>query len=160
MKNKRSLWILIPLVLVLWGYIIFRVVDYRKGLSTQPISKLNSDPKLTELKGQDHFNQELLLDYPDPYGRPGVLEGRNRASAQRGIQQGKKGDNLPEKIVWPQLSYLGRVKGTGKTIYLIELNGRQLNFTEGENTSGIKLINGDIDRVLLEYKGEKSEFKR
>ena len=65
MNNKKNLYILLPLVLGLWGYIAFRIfVQVNPDVETLPMDKL---PLLEKNKKEEKKEYVLYLNYSDPF---------------------------------------------------------------------------------------------
>ena len=64
MKNKKLKYILIPLVLVVWGVVLIRIFSYLRPSDSEIILPQKQAVK-SKQKKQDSFT--LLLNYPDPF---------------------------------------------------------------------------------------------
>ncbi len=150
-KNKTSLYLLFPLVIVIWGLIIYKVAG-AFGDETVVIPAVT--PKVTEevmrIK-KDTFS--LLPIERDPflghyYKKP--------------IEPKKYLVAFPREVQWPEISYLGLISETGKStgVHILQVNGRQFLLEKGEVAEEIKIVGSRPGQVTLLYRGDKRTFSK
>ena len=65
MKNKKYIYLLIPLTIVIWGLIIYKIVSY-KGDGYESFKKeIKNNNTQDIIISDDTFS--LFLNYPDPF---------------------------------------------------------------------------------------------
>ena len=87
MKNKKTLFLLIPLVLVIWGVVIWKLIDY------QPSGENSCQHFLTKTEeiATDTARYELRFGYRDPFLRSYV-----RAVSIGSSKKRKKTNNIKQ----------------------------------------------------------------
>jgi len=140
MKKKKALYILLPVTLVIWGGVIFRILSNPGDDDPLPVSgEMTETDQPSVVNPKDTF--KLFLDYPDPFlGRRSqskITEDTHRKSFSD-IKAGiiKK----PQK--WPKIKYYGLVKNA-------KTNLRKVNLSIGQK---MYLLNNKdrVDNLRLE----------
>jgi len=149
LKSKGSLYILFPVVILIWGAIIYKVVA---ALGDDTIDQPKIPLEITIIKGRtvkDTFS--LLQVERDPFlGH----------SYKKSVVRKSNGENIKKEVVWPEIQYLGIItgEGTAAAVYILQLNGKQLLLDSSGTDEGLKLLNGNSDRVELKYLGDSRVF--
>ena len=151
MKSKKSLYILFPVVLVIWGIVIFRTVAVfnDEPAKIESIAFINKEE--INIVKRDTFSL-LPLD-SDPF--LGISYWKPK----------KKIANLvvsQEKVDWPEIKYLGLVADSDRqaAIHILEVSGNQFLLKRGRTVAEVKIISSKQDRVMLSYKGIRKEFTK
>lgn len=130
---------LIPVVVIVWGMIAYRVLNYISG---------NSDPETATEKNTNTFiipradSFSLILDYPDPfigsaYNNVRFTKNTKNITEKKNISEQK----ISTKPVWPKLKYNGMIKNNvkGSICAFLNLNGEDMLIATGDTVSGIKV---------------------
>ena len=64
MKNKKNIYILLPIVLVIWGVIISKIISYKSETFVNTNSTIFT-PSSSSYEEKDTFS--LIYNYPDPF---------------------------------------------------------------------------------------------
>ncbi|MCX2839447.1 hypothetical protein OQ279_14950 [Salinimicrobium sp. MT39] len=151
LKNKTSLYLLFPLVIIIWGVVIYKMAGAFKD---EPVI-LPATPRTMaeEVKIVKRDTFSLLPIDKDPflghyYKKPVQAKARPVIRA--------------EKVEWPDISYLGMISDTGKSseVHILQLNGRQFILEKNQVAEEIRIIGSRAGEVTLLYKGERKIFKK
>lgn len=149
LKSKSTLYILFPLVILIWGMLIYRIVGgVKEEPQVIPIAALPEEKPIQKIK-KDTFS--LLPLTHDPF----------LGHSYRKKEPVKIISSAPAvKVEWPEITYLGLVSDVGdsKQVHVIQINGKQFLITKGEDAQGVKIINFSQDGIILEFKGNRREF--
>ena len=161
LKNKKAIYILIPLNIFIWCYLGYSIYSGLKEDDLPEISNNNSVIKLDELK--DTVAYKLSLNYKDPFLREGE---KSRGHASNNLQSNNREaapKNIPIKtpsvaaIIKPatEIKYLGLVKNnsTGISTALVSINGKSHLVKKGDVVDGISIKN--ISNESMEVKEAK-----
>lgn len=152
----KRLYILIPLVVIIWGLIIYKAVD---ALSTEPVvveNQIQDTPKASSPKKE----RILHLNYSDPFlgttPQKQVVKAKPVSKRQPKIAERKRKKQEP-KVSLPKLRYNGMVEnhGSGSERHLVAVNGSTRIVTIGEDIDGVKLEKVYADSVLFTWNSEK-----
>lgn len=148
-NNKRSLYFLFPVVVIIWGIAIWKLLE---SFSDDPPARqtpamvINKPIKMIR---KDTFS--LLTLESDPflglvYKKPG------RPVKSRVIP--------PIEIEWPVIKYLGLVSDAkiSSKIYVLRINEQQYLMEPGSEEEGVSLIRDKKGLLLMSYKGIQKEF--
>ena len=150
-KNKASLYLLFPLVTVIWGLIIYKVSG---AFGDETITIPAVAPKVAEeVKRIKKDTFSLLPIDRDPflghyYKKP--VEPKKHLTAP------------PSDVQWPEISYLGLISETGGSsgVHILQVNGRQFLLEKGDVAEEIKIVGSRSGQVTLLYLGDKRTFSK
>ena len=158
MKNIKFKRFLLPVTIVIWVFIMYRVFSVITDENSPLLVKNNKEitPKQTELQ-QESFN--LLLNYPDPF-----LTNKSSSKRKNGQKNKSIKYKLPQKkkaIKWPKISYLGALQNNTSGIYSANLviDGKSVILSKGNERNGVKLVNVCYDSVLLTFEKHTKSIK-
>ncbi len=166
MKNKKTLYFLIPLVVFIWGLIFYKIFAYMGDKNPDNLDTRSFNIKSDSIIEIDTF--KLLANYDDPFlDKPYQLEGINEYQ-QNPDEVIKKEPVIPKKIEvkslvpWPQVSYGGIIKNniSNKTIVIVNINGSGKIMTAGETVNGVLLKKIFKDSIIVEFNKETKIFKK
>lgn len=150
LKNSKTFFFLIPLVVIIWGAVIYKVVD---ALSEEPESQSElslTAPIKKHIIERDTFS--LIEIDRDPF--LGKLYTRERV---------KKSNNENNNLVmeWPAIEYLGMVSDpdSRSKVYLIVINGKSFFMEKGSETESVSLVKASGNKVWLRYKNSTKAFQ-
>lgn len=147
MKSKRNIYILLSAVIVLWGFIAYRVF----ASMNPPKDNNNSIVKIEKFQPKKRTAKEtynIQVNYRDPFLGTMVKPKKKK----RYIPKQKK-----EIVVLPTMEYKGVFSSSLKknTVYLIIINGKQEMFKINEIHQEVKLLQGNKEKITIKYKTEK-----
>ena len=157
MKNKKLTYFLGFIVLVVWGLIIYRVFG---AMGTDDDITLPVATAITKEPYNDYAipkdTTHLLLNYRDPFG---LTKEKDTISSIKRDKSYSKVKILVPAINWGFIKYSGYIRdqGSKKLIAILNINGNNVNMTEGETTDKVKLIRNMKDSVKIGYNG-KTKF--
>jgi hypothetical protein len=158
MKNKKLTYVLGLAVLVVWGLIIYRVVEAAGGDD-------DAIPATSTIIKKEVYNDysipkdttRLLLNYRDPFG----LIKQKDTVKQKSSSSKRSFNSLAIKPAfnWGFIKYSGYMRNPGskKLVALLVINGKNVNMAEGETVDNVKLIRNMGDSVKVSYSG-KTKF--
>ena len=151
LKNKTSLYLLFPLVIIIWGVVIYKMVGAFKD---EPVI-IPAPPRAVgeEVKRVQRDTFSLLPIVRDPflghyYKKP--VEPKKHLAAP------------PRDVQWPEISYLGLISETGKSsgVHILQVNGNQFLLEKGGVAEEIRIVGSRSEQVTLIYRGDKKTFSK
>ncbi|UJH68666.1 hypothetical protein [Allomuricauda sp. SCSIO 65647] len=149
MKKNKKTYLLLALVLVIWGVLGFKIVG-AINTTEEPIDKVD----LTEtyvaptLKKRDTF--AITANYRDPF--LGTMPKSEK------IEKTKK--KVVKKAETPQknIQYAGSVaeNGSNKRLFFVSIDGQQHIMAQNETVADVKLIKGNQESIKVRY-GTRTE---
>ena len=146
MKNKRNVYILLPIVIGIWGMVIYTFFSF-----TSPempiennIGTLNIKPLV--VKEKDTFS--IKVNYRDPF--LGKMHQPKTAGKKPLKKIAKKEE---EVIVWPSIIYKGIVSDNKekKKVFMVVINGQTFFMKENDSQSDVLLKGGDRKTITVRY---------
>ena len=153
MKSKPAVYLLIILVLIVWGLIIKKIFFSADDTVVANLPK-QSAKETSENKQID----TLLLNYIDPFLKKkqakSVQSNQTTMRQQPIVQQIQDNKKRNTNIL---LQYVGYVtdKSKGATSYIIRINGHQQTIKQGDNIDGLKLMKATADSLFFETDNDK-----
>ncbi|MFY0482525.1 hypothetical protein ACI6PS_07950 [Flavobacterium sp. PLA-1-15] len=150
MKNKKNLYVLLPVVLFIWGAVLYQFFSYSDNGEMVSVSSGTFNPKPLSIKPRDTFS--IDVDYRDPFlGKiyPSTSNKINKKST------GKRQIKKEESIVWPSIVYKGIVSDSkDKTkVFMLIINGRTFLMKRGDVENDVFLKEGNRESIYVKYKG-------
>jgi hypothetical protein len=155
-KGKKSLFLLLPLVAVIWGLIIYRLVDFTK---TKPL--INTNRNVAVLAADSILypkQQKLLLNYSDPFLRN--MAKNSEAKNSNGAISLFKTNPEPEKkiVVWPTISYGGIIENKSTQFAIIKIDEKKVVTSQSQSVSGMVIKYIYKDSIIIEKEKELKTF--
>tara|TARA_Y100000815_G_C13203983_1_gene447868 strand:+ start:381 stop:839 length:459 start_codon:yes stop_codon:yes gene_type:complete len=148
LKNKKKTYLLLVLVLAVWGTVAYKI-----------ISALN--PELPQIKQYDFAtNTNYRIDTKiDTFSIETV--NRDPFLGTVLVKEKKPKKTVKAKpIQWLPVEYQGIVNGTnGKNqIFIISINGNQKLLKKGQTQDSVTLVYGNSKLVKMRYKNQLKSF--
>jgi hypothetical protein len=159
MKSKKSLYLLLPLVALIWGLIIYRIIQY-----THPTTD-NFDPRPLLPLVQDTITYpkqtKLLLNYADPFLKILSTEKCDKNPSEFASLFQNNPEPVLKEADWPVIAYKGMVKNGHDPLGIIEIDNKKTLVSNGsqlENLIVAKVYNDSI--VISLDKKTKTFYKK
>ncbi|MCB0395293.1 MAG: hypothetical protein KDD36_01490 [Flavobacteriales bacterium] len=162
MKKKTNVYILLVAAAVVWGLVIYRLVDGWGGQETYAVVPAVMKEVPCDLEN----NSFALLELPsDPFLERSVI--RNNVRTYRPVSSQSSAPVKPKAkpepkppLRWPDVKFSGVVKGAGKEVAILSVDNKNFLLAEGEEAVQVKVVKLYSDSVQLKYEGEKKTILR
>jgi len=161
MKNKRLIYILAPLVLLIWGLIFYKIFTHFGD--DQNKTMVNPDQTNTNKKQLPRDTFTIIANYRDPF------LGRNNQPALHSSQDhilnnqtGLSRKPTPAPEIIPEIKYCGIIANpkNKRKVGLLRMNNKELLVKEGDSYNELKIIRLFNDSVKIMYNKTKKTFKK
>ncbi|MBS9464164.1 hypothetical protein KIM67_17205 [Flagellimonas sp. 389] len=143
-KNVKT-YLLLGLVLAIWGIIGFRILGVfsPEREAVVAVEKLNFKPK--EIVERDTFS--ILADYRDPF--LGTLSATKKKT-------GTSSRPKPPVVAFPNIMYTGLItdQQTKANIFFVTIAGKQFLMQKRGMENEVTLISGNGKHIKVRYKGK------
>lgn len=152
LKSKKGIYILLPIVAIVWGAIIFQVVDAFSDNENVVVNTTNIQFKTIKTKERSKFNISQVIR--DPF--LGTLYLPKKEPIKKNKRSVKK-----DTIKWPTIRYKGLVSAqdASVSVFLIEINGADQILKIKETYNEVKLLKGNSSSIKLRFKGKTKQFE-
>jgi len=155
MKNKKNILILLPVVLLIWGGVIYQFSSFlnTENATLYKVKEINIKP--FKFKERNKFS--ININYRDPFlGKmyTNTQQAPKTNSTLKTIKAIK-----PELImVWPTILYKGIVSDTKEKnkVFMMVITGHIFLMKKGDIENDIHIEDGDNASVSVKYKGYKN----
>ncbi|MGB5982077.1 MAG: hypothetical protein WBG46_08030 [Nonlabens sp.] len=152
LKSKKSLYILIPLTLIIWGTVVYKVY---KGLNPDlPELEQFDASRFRESENQNETLVKLKEPEMDPflgtsYKKEPIVPKKSKVVKQEPFQ-------------WPRVIYLGTVaeKKNKQKVAAVEINGIRQTVERGDVVDSLKIVSIGKEDLKIQYKGRLKGFKK
>lgn len=150
--GKKTLFVMVPANLLLWGYISYAVYQYmHEPEFTFPNEVIASSLKLNE----DTTTYVLNLDYPDPFLKEEVIKkpkqhNSNFATTKIAVKPQLKNTKATSAEPAKDIKYLGLIqnKTSGTITALVSINGKSYIIKKGEIIEGVN-FESITDQIII-----------
>lgn len=158
MKNKKSIYFLLPLVLLIWGAVMYEFFSFSK--EEESIDTTQTEITVKPLNFKKREIVTIDVNYRDPF--LGKMYAQNdKVNSNKGVKKKvmtsiKKSPKPIETIVWPTILFKGIVSDTKEKVkvFMLIIDGRTYLMRAKNKENGVLLVEGDRESVEVEYKGE------
>lgn len=154
MKSKRTTYILLTVVISVWGTIVWKVFSNKPSKIETRVAAVQMSPIIEQ-------TDTLCLDYPDPFLKSMVNKTVEKPKKTVQTVQPAKPvkPEPPKKPVKHNLKYVGTITKKGVRFCLAEINGSLNTMKEREEIDGYELINIYGDSIRFSKDGEHLTIK-
>ncbi|MFE3872719.1 hypothetical protein ACFX5F_15970 [Flavobacterium sp. ZS1P70] len=151
MKNKKSIFFLLPIVLLIWGGVLYQFSSFSNTDDATLNTSTDFNIKPFKLKERKLFS--VNVNYRDPF--LGKMYASQQASKTKSTSKIRKEPKPEETIVWPVILYKGIVSDTKDKIkiYMLIIDGKTCLMKKGQIENEVFLKDGDKESVYVKYKG-------
>lgn len=152
MKNKKNIYILLPLVLIVWGAVLFQFLSFTNG--EEIVDTNNPELVLKPLKFNKRQSFTIDVNYRDPFLGKMFVENTGIKTIGTGKKTAKS-KSPKEELIWPTILYKGLISDTkDKTkIFVLIINNKNYYMKVGDTEEDVFLKSGDNEAIYLRYKG-------
>ncbi|WP_281335990.1 hypothetical protein [Flavobacterium eburneipallidum] len=150
MKNKKSIYILLPIVLFIWGMLIYQFFSFSASDDSLATAPMEFNIKPFKLKERTPFS--INVDYRDPFlGKMYAVSTAKTAKANGT----KKLVKPKETLIWPVIQYKGMISDSKQKskLYILVIDGHNFYMKKGDTENEVYLKDGDKESVYVKYKG-------
>jgi hypothetical protein len=154
MKNKKNIYILLPIVLLIWGLVMYELFSFSKPDEVIATEPSGSDFKPAKIKERTPFS--IDINYRDPFLGKMYSAQKSSPTVKKSTSKIKKIPNVVAPLVWPTIAYKGIVSDTkDKTrVFMLIIGGKTFLMKKGEIANEVFLKDGDRESIYVKYKGE------
>jgi len=152
MKSKKNIYILLPVVLGIWGLLIYRFFSFA---SPDILPETNTNYTLRPISLKPKDTVRIDVNYRDPF--LGKVYGPATAKTKP-VGSLKAPRPAKAEIQWPSIVYKGIVSDVKdkKKVFMVLINGRTFLMREKEVQEDVTLIKGNNSEITVKHKGRQN----
>ncbi len=157
MKNKKSIYILLPLVLGIWGLLIYNFFSY---LDPEEIVLPEDNFQISdEIKYTEPDTTTIDINHRDPF--TGKMSSQSSEVGESKVTNGssvKSNSDEPKIEETINIQYKGIVSDvTDKVkVFMVIINGKTFLMKQGDKELDVKLIKGNRESIVISNKGKQN----
>ncbi len=157
-KLKHIRTILLPVTIVIWVFIMYKVISVifsdNDNITITQNNKIKKDK--VEITSD---TIRLLLNYPDPF--LSVNSYTKQGSPKKNSASRRNAASKKKNVVWPKVTYLGALQNNSSGQYSanLSIDGKSVILSKGSEKGGVKLIDVCYDSVLLSFQKDTKSVK-
>lgn len=159
MKNKKAIYFLLPVVVLVWGTIFYKIYQSTdKG--NQGVIVRSS--QVIESEGYQLDTFSLLANYDDPFLKHVRVSSQPSEKKEAVKKEQIKPKNEAKPIKWPNITYGGIVvnKNSKQELVMVMVNGNSHLMKKKETRSNVQLLEVTPDSILVSYGDEKKYIRK
>jgi hypothetical protein len=152
MKNKKSIYFLLPVVLLIWGIVLFQFFSF--SMPDEAAESTSEEFSIKPFKVKERTSFIIKVDYRDPFlGKIYASQEISKVKENKG--KIKKTPKPEEAIVWPTIQYKGMLSDTKEKHkrFMLVIAGKNYFMKAGDIQEGIFLKDGNKESIYVTYKG-------
>ena len=157
MKSKKSIYFLLPIVLLIWGMLIYQFFSYT---SPEVIDVQEELPLFVKIDYKEPDTTTLDINHRDPF--TGKLENTNRKASSSNVKAANqpKTQILSTPEVQTQIEYKGIVSDVAnkKKVFMVIIDNQTFLMKQGDKENEVELINGNRESITIKLKGKKKNI--
>ena len=149
-KNKKSIYILLPVVLLIWGGVLYQLFSFVKPVEEH--NNIANEFIVSPLKIKERQTFAINVNYRDPFlGK--IYRPNNGISPKKNTKKILKKE---EVIPLPNIIYKGIISDSKQknSIYMLIIDGNNFYMKKGEIKNELLLKSGDKESIIVVYKGK------
>ncbi len=158
MRNKKLTYILIPVVILLWGYIFYKIFWGARNTNEYVNYRQIKADTLT-IKPEE-FEYDLLVNYTDPFlknrtvKRDAIKKQNEQTNQSRRVNTRRR---RTQATRWPNIKYGGIItnESSEKITILVEIDNSKCLMNIGEERKGVIIMHYYPDSIIVKYKEEE-----
>ena len=157
-KNKKLQYILLTVVLVVWGLVIYRI--FFEGRSKPDNLTQVIKPIVKETIEAKKESYRLIASYRDPFLEGGTSieikpENADQENQQRSSSNLRRRRTNVSRVRWPEVKYGGFIESNGnKYTILLNIKNRDYLVYEGDTVEEIVVKEFYKDSLIVSYNNE------
>lgn len=156
MKSKKSIYILLPIVLLIWGMLIYQFFSYT---SPEVVEVQEELPLFVKIDYKEPDTTALDINHRDPFTGKLEYANRNTSSNAKASNQPKT-QILSTPEVQTQIEYKGIVSDVAnkKKVFMVIIDNQTFLMKQGDKENEVELINGNSESITVKHKGKKKNI--
>lgn len=157
-NNKKTLWVLMPLMMIVWGliaYQLFKTTNTAKNAASSEFT-----PKRIS-SHSDTVDFKLSLNYRDPFQSSQIKTEKPRLQNTRVSKVVQKKATVIAPIEWPDIKYGGTVRSSSsKEVALLSIDGNSYLVNKGDVVGDMVVLNYNKNEVRLRYSNQEKIIRK
>jgi len=148
MKNKKNIYFLVPAVLLIWGFISYKIYA-TLNLENDALIVDNNDIEFKPEKIKEVEKFTIKADYRDPFLGKLFTNKTPKKSIKKRVKP---------IVEFPKITYNGMIfpkEADRLTLFLIMVNNKQQFLSVGKQVDGVKLLKGNNKEITISFKNNK-----
>jgi hypothetical protein len=153
MKSKKSIYILLPVVLLIWGVVLFQFFSF--STPAEVVNSTSPEFVIKPFKMKERTPFLINVNYRDPFlGKVYSIQESSKVKSNK--VKVKKIPKPEEAIVWPAIQYKGMLSDPKekKKRFMLVISGKNYFMKIGETQEEVYLKDGDKESIYVIFKGD------
>ena len=164
MKNKKLIYILLPLVIIVWGLIVYRIF-FEGKTKPENISSV-AKPLIKESSKKEKSTYKLIANYRDPFLsniKQNVVSLEDKKEEKNVTSSNlRRRRTTVSRTRWPEILYGGFIESDKdkKITILLSIKNRDYLAQQGDTVEHIFIKTFYADSLVVAYNDEEKTLKK
>ena len=159
MKNKSITYLLLAVVVAIWGGIFFKVFSSLAS-SEQPVARTAKVGPIENIEERKPSVFTIRANYRDPFLGNRVDHSTGDKPVVVKVVKKKEEPKVAPDVSFIKYFGLIRNSGTQKKIGLISIHNQEFMIGDGEEISGVTCLKHYKDSIIISFQGIRACIKR
>lgn len=155
MKNKKNIYILLPLVIGIWGLLIYNFFSY-----LDPEEVALPEDNFTVSKDVKYIEPDTTtidINHRDPFlGKLSSQNSENQPSNVTKSSTNEKPEAEIEEVINIQFKGIVSDSSDKVKVFMIIINGKTFLMKQGDKEQDVKLLKGNRESIVVLNKGKQN----
>jgi hypothetical protein len=159
MKKKKIMYIMLPIVVVVWGFVFYQLFS---SFFTSPNYAKEKKEQLINIDEIKKDSFVIVADYRDPFLGKGVRsKGTNNASSNKKRRTVKISQAKAEQP-WPSVAYNGMIKNNNsdRRVGIVKVNGKEYLVKEKDVVNEVTILSINKNTVNVRFQKENKTITK
>ena len=160
MKKKKTLYMMLPLVLLVWGFVFYQLFGSFFGTPNYAKEEIKQEVNIDEIK-KDTFL--IVADYRDPFLGKKIRTKKTISSSQGTKPKGNNRAKMPKaEKPWPSISFKGMIKNNNsdRRVGILNVNGKEFLIKEKDIVNDVTIVSIAKSTVEVRFQKESKTITK
>ena len=158
MKKKKTLYIMLPLVALVWGVVFYQLYTYFFSEPTYATQEVQQTVNIDEIK-KDTFS--IVANYRDPFLGKKIKSNKGNVKNNKANSSRIKMSKSIEKP-WPVVTYKGMIKNnnSNRRVGIVIVGGKERLVKEGDIIDEVKIVKIEKEIIKVRFQKESKTITK
>lgn len=158
-QKKKTIYILMPIVILVWGFVFYQLYGYFFSTPSYAYTEEKTIINIDEIK-KDTFS--IVANYRDPFLSQKKIQTVSHPVVSKTNRSTTKKNSAPTVLKWPLIQYKGMIKNNNseKRVAIINIDGKERIVKEGTTLNELKVVKIEKETITVSFQDEQKTINK
>lgn len=158
-QKKKTIYILMPIVILVWGFVFYQLYGYFFSTPSYANTEEEIIINIDEIK-KDTFS--IVADYRDPFLSQKRIQTVNHRVVTKTNGSKAKKNSAPTVLKWPSIQYKGMIKNNNseRRVAIVNVDGKERIVKEGTTLNELKVVKIEKETITVSFQNEQKTINK